>query len=209
MVAWSAPSHYLNQCWNIVNWTLRNKLQWDLNRNSYIFINENAFQNVVWKLAVISSRPQRVKSYVLSYNEITWSTFSLYAVWKLNTKGWDIYFRRWSHIKNWCMQTQTNSNSWWRHQMETFSALLAICAGNSPVTGEFPAQRPVTRSFDVFFDLRLNKRLSKQSWGWWFETPPHPLWRHCNMFSNTKHNKLSPLLTVDAILSTNTSVTLR
>ena len=47
--------------------------------------------------------------------------------------------------------------------MESFSALLAICAGNSPVSGEFPAQRPVTRSFDVFFDLRLNKRLSKQS----------------------------------------------
>ena len=59
---------------------------------------------------------------------------------------------------------------WWRHQMETFSALLAICAGNSPVPGEFPAQRPVTRSFDVFFDLRLNKWLSKQSWGWWFKT---------------------------------------
>ena len=50
----------------------------------------------------------------------------------------------------------------WRHQTETFSALLAICAGNSPVTGEFPAQRPVTRSFDDFFDLRLNKQLSKQ-----------------------------------------------
>ena len=47
--------------------------------------------------------------------------------------------------------------------METFSALLAFCAGNSSATGEFPAQRPVTRSFDVFFDLRLNKRLSKQS----------------------------------------------
>ena len=54
--------------------------------------------------------------------------------------------------------------------METFSALLAICAGNSPVPGEFPTQRPVTRSFDVFFDLRLNKRLSKQWWGWWLET---------------------------------------
>ena len=52
---------------------------------------------------------------------------------------------------------------WWRHQMETFFALLAICAGNSPVPGEFPAQRPVMRSFDAFFDLRLNKRLSKQS----------------------------------------------
>ena len=71
--------------------------------------------------------------------------------------------------------------SWWRHQMETFSALLAICAGNSPGTGEFLAQSPVTRSFDVFIDLCLNKRLSKQWWGWWFETPSRPLWRHPNI----------------------------
>ena len=74
-------------------------------------------------------------------------------------------------------------SAWWRHQMETFSTLLAICAGNSPVPGEFPAQRPVTRSFDVFFDLRLNKRLSKQSSGWWFETLSRPLRRHCNGLS--------------------------
>ena len=53
---------------------------------------------------------------------------------------------------------------------ENISALLALCAGNSLVTGEFPSQRLVTQSFGVFFDLRLNKRLSKQSWGWWFET---------------------------------------
>ena len=60
-------------------------------------------------------------------------------------------------------------HSWWRHQMETFSALLAICVWNSPVPGEFHAQRPVTWSFGVSFDLRLHKRLSKQqSWGWWF-----------------------------------------
>ena len=70
--------------------------------------------------------------------------------------------------------------TWWRHQMEIFSALLALCAGNSPVTGEFPAQRPMTRSFDVVFYPRLNKRLSKQAWGWWFETQSRPLWRHCN-----------------------------
>ena len=70
--------------------------------------------------------------------------------------------------------------TWWRHQMETFSALLALCAGNSPVSGEFLAQRPVTRSFDVFFDLRPNKQLSKQSWGWWFETLSRPFWRHRN-----------------------------
>ena len=70
---------------------------------------------------------------------------------------------------------------WWCHQMETFSALLALCAGNSPVTGEFPTQRPVMRSLDVFFDLRLNKRLSKQWWGWRFETPSHPSWRYSNV----------------------------
>ena len=73
------------------------------------------------------------------------------------------------------------SHSWRRHQMDTFFALLALCEGNSPVTGEFPSQTPVTRSFDVFFDLRLNKRLSKQSWGWCFETPSRSLWHHCNV----------------------------
>ena len=73
--------------------------------------------------------------------------------------------------------------AWWRHQMETLSALLpltallALCAGISPVTGEFPTQRPVTWSFDVFSEICLNKRSSKQSWGCSFETQ---LWCHCN-----------------------------
>ena len=65
--------------------------------------------------------------------------------------------------------------------METFPTLLALWAGNSPVTGEFPTQRPVTWSFGVFFDLRLNKRWSKQSWGWWFEMPSRSLWIHQNV----------------------------
>ena len=51
--------------------------------------------------------------------------------------------------------------SWWHHQMETFSALQALCEGNPSITGGLSSQRPVTRSFDVFFDLCLNKRLSK------------------------------------------------
>ena len=76
----------------------------------------------------------------------------------------------------WCqilvnMMTSSNGN--------IFRVTGHLC-GNSPVTGEFPTQRPVTRSFDVFFDLRLNKRFSKQSWGWWFETLSCPLWRHPN-----------------------------
>ena len=85
---------------------------------------------------------------------------------------------------------------WWRHQMETFSALLAICAGNSPVPGEFPIQRPVTRSFDVFFDLRSNKRLSKQWRGWWFETQSYPLWHHRNVHGRIRcsisHHSMYP-----------------
>ena len=80
-----------------------------------------------------------------------------------------------SHYLNQCWLV-----TWWCHQTETFSALLAICTRNSPFPDEFPAQRPVMRSFDVFFNLCLDKRLSKQSWGWWFEMLPRPLWCHRN-----------------------------
>ena len=74
--------------------------------------------------------------------------------------------------------------------------VTALCARKSPVTGKFHAQSPVTRNFDVFFDLHLNKWLSKQSPRRWFETPSRPLWRHCNAltwFSNwipTKYIRL-------------------
>ena len=63
------------------------------------------------------------------------------------------------------------------------SALLALCAGNSLVNGEFPSQRPVMWSFDVFFDLHQDKWLSKQSRRQWFETPSCSLWRPCNTIS--------------------------
>ena len=85
-------------------------------------------------------------------------------------------------------------SSWWRHQMEAFSALLAICAGNSLVPGEFPTQRPVTRSFDVFFDLRLNKWLNKQGWSWWFETLSRPLCCHRNVLFQIKLHLLNTAL---------------
>ena len=75
---------------------------------------------------------------------------------------------------------KNGGDTWWRHQMERFSVVLALSAGNSPVTGEFPTQRPVTRSFDVSLICALNKRLSKQPWGWWFETSSSSLWRHYN-----------------------------
>ena len=69
------------------------------------------------------------------------------------------------------MMTSSNGN--------IFRVTGPLC-GEFTGPGEFPAQRPVTRSFDVFFDLRPNKPLSKQPWGWWFETPSWSLWRQCN-----------------------------
>ena len=77
-----------------------------------------------------------------------------YGIWGYGRKYLRIPFQKpkitYIHWKMWFFYT------WWRHQMETFFALLAFCAGNSLVTVEFPAQRHVTRSFDVFLDLRLN-----------------------------------------------------
>ena len=69
------------------------------------------------------------------------------------------------------MMTSSNINM--------FRVIGHLC-GEFTGPAEFPAQRPVKQSFDVFFDLRLNKGLSKQSWGWWFETLSRPLWRHRN-----------------------------
>ena len=71
--------------------------------------------------------------------------------------------------------------------MEIFFALLAFCGGNSPVTGEFPAQRPVTRNFDVFFYLGLYQQFTKQWTAGWFETPWRSLWLHCNDCSISCH----------------------
>ena len=74
------------------------------------------------------------------------------------------------------MMTSSNGN--------IFRVTGPLC-GEFTGPGEIPTQRPVTRGFDVFFDLRLNKRLSKQPWGWWFETPSWSLWHHRNDVNGT------------------------
>ena len=97
-----------------------------------------------------------------------------FATW-LTTMNYCLYSISQVHLPFiWYMSLNTRAwqNSWWRQQMETFFALLAICAGNLPVTGEFPAQTPVTRSFDVFFYLRVNK-------GWVKNREAGDLRRHC------------------------------
>ena len=80
------------------------------------------------------------------------------------------------------MMTSSNGN--------IFRVTGPLC-GEFTGPDEFPAQRPVTLSFDVFFDLRLNKRLSEQPWGWWFETLSWSLWRHRNAHTVAHSNSLS------------------
>ena len=78
----------------------------------------------------------------------------------------------------------------WRHQMQTFSALLALCVGNSPVTSELPSQKPVKRCFDFFY-LRLVKN------GWLNNRKAGDLRRHCSHYDvivmYTKHPVLLKL----------------
>ena len=76
-----------------------------------------------------------------------------------------------------CKHAMTNLSMMTSSNGNIFRVTGHLCG---EFTGEFPAQRPVTRGFDVFFDLCPNKRLSKQWWGWWFETPSWSLWCHRN-----------------------------
>ena len=86
LVAWPAPSHYLNQCWDIVKWALGNKLQWNLNWNSYIFIQEYAFENVVRIMAAILSRPQCVKAGTCVQSEL-WAPLGHIWPGRMNVQG--------------------------------------------------------------------------------------------------------------------------
>ena len=86
-------------------------------------------------------------------------------------KSWHEQNRHSRHEYFMFMMTSSNGN--------VIRVTSPLC-GKFTVTGEFPAQRPVTQSFDVFFDLSLIKRLGKQPWGRWFETPSRSLWRHFN-----------------------------
>ena len=78
LVAWLVSSHYQNQCWNIVTChsNLRNKLQWNFERSSYIFIQENAFENVIWKTAAILSCPQCVEVLSMYHSMSYWQTYT-------------------------------------------------------------------------------------------------------------------------------------
>ena len=105
-----------------------------------------------------------------------WSTYDYHALLPLSYDLVKIQDRNKSVNRCKGGIRQGSERPWWCHQIGTFSSLLSLCEGNPPATGLFPSQWPVTRSPDVFFDARLNKRLSKQSRCRWFKTPWCSLW---------------------------------
>ena len=121
----------------------------------------------------------------VAWKDFAWGSFKCqrisHVAWRqmLGLRFWYFLILVRSLQPIWIMMTSSNGN--------IFLVTGPLC-GEFTGLGEFPAQRPVTRSFDVFFDLRLNKRLSKQPWGWWFETPSWLLWRHCNIKDTARCN---------------------
>ena len=93
-----------------------------------------------------------------------------------------------SHVRN---VTSSNENF--------FRVTGPLCGEYTGHRGEFPTQRPVTWSFDVLFDIRLNKWMNKQSWGWWSETPSCSLWRHCNDQSERQNHTYTTYVTSSCI----------
>ena len=112
------------------------------------------------------------------------------------------YYGQWRHIP---WHDLVSNGILWQFIMMTSSngnifRVTGLLCGEFPGPGEFPAQWPVTRSFEVFFDLRPDKRLSKQSWGWWSETPSSSLWRHRNVVQKTTQKHVVKWLNCTSIL---------
>ena len=129
-----------------------------------------------------------------SKNESTYilSISTLYSIFRTNWIGIDRYDR--FHIVRtfqYCNNTFCETLLGYQEERPKLTVFMITSSNENIVrvtghlcgefTGHRGTQRSVTRSFDLFFDLRPNERLSKQSWGWWFEMPSRPLWRHSNV----------------------------
>ena len=144
-------------------------------------INKNAFENVVgkwWRLF----RSQRVHCCI----HMRASALALLLLFS-DVMETDKVITKWIQ-SNLCttpshVSAKHDDVIKWKHFPRYWTFVRGI--HRSPVNS--PHKGPTTRSFDVFFDVRLNKRLSKQSWGWWFEMPSRPLWRHCYGSQKTQH----------------------
>ena len=132
-----------------------------------------------WSLTAYCSSNEGLIQHVIHYENCLVISKTQIQIWwqdrvvNYMLMNWKRSMSLWGYLPGAPLTMMTSSNG------NIFRVTGPLC-GEFTGPGEFPTQRPVTRSFDVFFDLRLNKRLSKQPWGWWFETPSWSLWRQCN-----------------------------
>ena len=149
-------SHDLNQCWPSSLTHIHGSRGWGWS----FLIREKHIHGTYWLSSCYSFSVLPTQTCMLFKQCITCRrNHAKYSGYADRYTGKDCTMPWWRHRSRWIPRTKASDAEFW-------------C--------EFPAQRPVTRSFDVFFDLSRNKQLSKQPWGWWFETPSWPLWRQCN-----------------------------
>ena len=137
-------------------------------------------QKVLW----YSGPKQKYRKLYTSISQQTMTAFSTYFLFRGLRSAGKMIITVMDQIRL-TLEKNPDDVIKWKH----FPCYWPFVRGDPSVTDGFPSQRLLTRSFDVYFDLQLNKRLSKQSRRRWFETPSRSLWRHCN--DNHKRHYLS------------------
>ena len=142
-------------------WPRLHFIWWSLKGKSYVFL---WFYRYFWCISIFRNRDGITKVNCLPY-DFSKMGFNSHYILPLNHLWKD-------------KEIQRGMSPWWRHQMKTFTRYWPFVWGihRSPVISPHKGK---WRGFDIFFDLRLNRRLSKQSWGRWCDTPLRSLWRHC------------------------------
>ena len=186
LLAWYLFGHYLNQCWLVVNWVRRANLS-----EIWIKTRRLSVANKIWNCRLLNFRHfvlGILYSYSVANAEIKSHTDNIFHGLILPRSILPPEHR----VATGSNLPDTEFINTCPNPCHTGILIDGVIKWKpfprywpfvriSLVTGEFRPQRPVARNFDVFFDLRLNKRLRKQSRHLWFETPPHSLWRHCNV----------------------------
>ena len=152
------------RCLSNAQWTFNIIINTCADKGAWLKVPCSTFQCKAAQWRKMRQKTLQCVNIILQYNTIEWDMYKYdtidqyigtYYVFIHKTMHWQIAFwHPYKYLRYIAVHTYSSRNTAharWRHQMETLSALLTLCAGNSPVTGEFPSQRPVTRSFDGFF----------------------------------------------------------
>ena len=170
-------SHYLNQCWHIIKVVLWHSAERNFTRSSHEFNLYHVFSDHTFKITITSARVLWSPDLMLGEGWLMGFSWCWLIGVILHASEVEFAFgKNHDDIIKWKHFSLTG------HLCGEFTGLRWIphTKASDAETGEFPTQRPVTRSFDVFFDLRLGERLSKHSWSWWLEKPSRPLWHQSN-----------------------------